>query len=329
MLTAALRQRLKNLFLRRPALAFRLFRMVQPALGLESVRVPIELRVDALVGDGPRDSPDEEPAKAVRLPLSFPAQDAVILPRMMREGVWEPRVVRALLRALPADRPAGLVDVGANVGMTALHLGLSLRGLGREMERILALEPSAPIARCLRDNLSAAGLQQAVVLECALGPTADEAVLYLDPLNGGNNSLFADAVGAQSAIERVPVRPLDQALGEAGYGAAETLFSQDAAVILKLDVQGFEPQALAGISEALLARVHVVLVEVTPALLHHAREEDRAAMIRRLSAFRRAAVIDEHAHTPEAQSLRPVEPGDLEGLIRPGSQEHFNLILTR
>ncbi|MEE4298820.1 MAG: FkbM family methyltransferase [Pseudomonadales bacterium] len=141
------------------------------------------------------------------------------------------------------------IDVGAHVGTRTR----ALRGVG---VRVLALEPQALFARWLRHTLP----RDVVLIEAAAGPRATTAELAVSSRHPTVSSLQTDFVeGAAEAPgfghvrwdrrERVTMVTLDDLILEHGAPA-----------YVKIDVEGFELEVLAGLSQA----VPLISVEYLP-----------------------------------------------------------------
>jgi len=137
-------------------------------------------------------------------------------------------------------RPGDLVfDVGAHEGL----LTFAFADLGC---RVIAVEPQAECAAAIN---SRAGGTEVTVLEVAIGAEVGETELFLSP----NTTLASTApewmetmverAGVPPTVwrasTRVPVRTLDDLIDE--FGTPH---------YIKLDVEGSEPRALAGLSRA-------------------------------------------------------------------------------
>lgn len=163
-------------------------------------------------------------------------------------------------------RPGDLaIDVGA-------HVGTRTRALRAVGVRVLALEPQRLFARWLRHTLP----RDVVLIEAAAGARAATAELAVSSRHPTVSSLRADFVaGAAEAPgfeqvrwdrrERVTLVTLDDLIAE--YGAP---------AYVKIDVEGFELEVLAGLS----APVPLVSVEYLPAF-----PELTAAVLDRLEAL--------------------------------------------
>lgn len=149
---------------------------------------------------------------------------------VLRAGYYEPPVLDALLASLGED--GVLWDVGANFG---LH-GLTAARLCPRV-RVVCFEPSPDTLALLTRNVAVAGVA-ATVLPCALGDAAGYAAFHVA---GGRNTGISsvrpwpDAEYVGTATVRVETAA---ALIESGAAPAPT--------VVKLDVEGYEPEALRG-----------------------------------------------------------------------------------
>ncbi|MGI9476244.1 MAG: FkbM family methyltransferase, partial [Hyphomicrobiaceae bacterium] len=164
-----------------------------------------------------------------------------------------------LLRALDvADRADRLksggvfVDVGANIGLITLYAMLSGR-----FARAIAIEPDPWNREILQQNLEINGLGDRVTVVAKAASNQDGTMtLHRDAKNLGAHSLEPGfSMSPVAEAERVPVAPLDAILADAGVDAAAVGF-------VKIDVEGHEFAALAGMSGQLAARPPI-MIEVT------------------------------------------------------------------
>ena len=187
------------------------------------------------------------PAKARKLAgiLGVPAWRDALLYHCVAAGVEHAVVLRnlGLLRTV--------VDIGANRGQFAL----AVRHLFSQA-RIVSFEPLAGPAALWRKVFAGDG--QAELIEAAVGPESGTAQIHLSarddsssllPITARQSGLFPGTAEAGTAI--IQVTRLSDALPAAHI---------EAPALLKLDVQGFELQALAG-CEDLLDRFAWVYVE--------------------------------------------------------------------
>lgn len=150
-------------------------------------------------------------------------------------------------------KPDGVfVDVGANIGLMTLYAMLSGR-----FERGIAIEPDPWNREILNRNLDANDLSDRVTVVAKAVSDADGAlVLYRDTKNFGAHSLEPGFVmSPDREAERVAVERLDAILAEAGVAPGDVGF-------VKVDVEGHEFRALAGMPDLLAARPPL-MIEVT------------------------------------------------------------------
>lgn len=177
--------------------------------------------------------------------LAVPAWRAALRRRRVAAGVEHARVLRNL------GPMQTVVDIGANRGQFALAARHCFADA-----RIVSFEPLAGPAALWRAVF--AGDARATLVEAAVGPRAGEAQIHVSarddsssllPIAARQSELFPGTAEAGTATIRV-------------LRLADALPGTDIAApaLLKLDVQGFELQALAG-CEAVLERFDWVYAE--------------------------------------------------------------------
>ena len=209
----------------------------------------------------------EGPAGLVRLELRRGLSSATAC---WYAGLTDPGEMGFLLQALRAEDR--MVDVGANIGVYA---ALAAGAVGA---RVLALEPAAETLPDLQAMVALNGIADRVELR-AVAAGAARGTLRFTTGRGTTNRAAADG-----ACE-VPVETLDALCAEA------------APLLLKVDVEGAEPEVLAG-AAALLADA-----ALKAAILETAGATDAA-----IEATMRAAGFAPFAHDPFARRLAPL-PG--------------------
>lgn len=126
-----------------------------------------------------------------------------------------------------------VADVGANLGLYSLLLAHCTGPTGR----VYSFEPDALMAGALRRNLAANGATHAEVFECAVGAATGSAVLQRNAMNSGDNRLgTTTGTALHSEQTSVPVRALQDALQGRRLD------------FIKMDVQGWEGEALRGVA---------------------------------------------------------------------------------
>jgi FkbM family methyltransferase len=158
-------------------------------------------------------------------------------------GGQEPELVAAL-----AGLYAGgtFVDVGSSLALYLVCLGPLVRARGGTM---LSFEPVPANLERQRINLELNGLADLVeTVPCALGARAGSLRMLVDPTGADNN-----AFGSPEGTLEVPMTTLDQVLGE-----RPALRPVGA---IKMDVEGYEPEVVAGACGVIAADRPVILAE--------------------------------------------------------------------
>ena len=170
-------------------------------------------------------------------------------PAALSSVIWlNPQERRAEERMLkrcvtPGDR---VFDVGANIGTVTLALADAVGPQGR----VIALEPHPQIFAFLEDNLALNRVGHHVTaLNMALG-AEDGHVGFSNLSDDSQNHIVAGAAGA---VE-IPLRPLDKVAPDGPIR------------LIKIDVEGYEPEVLRGASEV-LGRSEILYVECIAQLL--------------------------------------------------------------
>ncbi|HEV2150705.1 MAG TPA: FkbM family methyltransferase [Longimicrobiaceae bacterium] len=220
-------------------------------------------------------------------------------------GPQETALVRALLA--PGDT---FVDVGANWGYFTL-LAASLVGQGG---RVLSLEPDPRLFPVLEANVARNGLRHVTLRQlAAAGGPGILALAGFDEAAGnfGVSRIVPDAA-ADGRTFRVRADALDRILDEEGIRRVD---------LLKMDIEGAEGAALAGLEESLRGgRVARLLVELHPVeLAEHGTSTDALVDTLRSAGYTGYTVSHDPAVTRAAaygrasslrELLRPLEPGE-------------------
>jgi len=154
---------------------------------------------------------------------------------IFKTGAYEPQTLGLALRLMAAE-PGLFVDVGAHFGWYTCAVAV-LAGTN-----VIAIEADAENCAALRANLALNRFQNVAVCNTAVGP--EPALLALSRRSVGNSGTVTVAAnpaaggGSQNWVASVT---LENLLNELVRPAARP-------VVLKIDVEGFEPAALAGLN---------------------------------------------------------------------------------
>ncbi len=148
---------------------------------------------------------------------------------------------------LPPDGVA--IDIGANIGLTALALAALLPA-----GRVVAVEPSPRTSEALRRTVAANPVGARIAVEaCAVGAAPGQAVFH-DAEHSAGSHLLVDGTMRAAALHRVtvPVTSLDRLV------TAHALPRLD---FVKIDVEGFETEVLDGAAAAIARFRPVFFIE--------------------------------------------------------------------
>jgi FkbM family methyltransferase len=156
--------------------------------------------------------------------------------------IYEPLETKLLLERLKPGQT--FVDIGANIGYYTL---LAARQVGPQ-GKVYAFEPDTENFKLLQKNIEINGYSNVTLIAQAVSNQSGEAKLYLNPLNLGDHRLVDTKDGRASiSIQQVALDDYFKQL--------ETLPH-----FIKMDIQGAESGALAGMKELLARCASLILV---------------------------------------------------------------------
>jgi FkbM family methyltransferase len=177
----------------------------------------------------------------------------------------------ALMRRLAALDGGTLLDIGANIGFVTVRAARRLAGVGH----VIAVEPHPVRFAHLRENVERNRLHNVTCVNCALGDVNGEATLHDVPQVLGPRARDVSLIRAgDGPTYSVPLRRLDDVLAE--LAPVETI------AFVKIDVEGFESQVLAGMPQVLAAGPPVAFeaLDETAAAAARAALPDRYRIVR-------------------------------------------------
>jgi FkbM family methyltransferase len=167
---------------------------------------------------------------------------------IFRTGSYEPASLKLALSIMSAE-PGLFVDVGANFGWYSCAVA-SIAGAS-----VIAIEPDPENCAALRVNIDCNKLGNVVVFLGAMGPQPTLlAMARRSPANSGTVAVAAGRSASGAGSYWVGATPLQDLLAALVRPAARP-------VLIKIDVEGFEPQVLASLDFAGPFRPKNVLIE--------------------------------------------------------------------
>ena len=167
-------------------------------------------------------------------------------------GTYEPLLTQWISDYLTTSSRGIFVDVSAKIfGWHSLHASQH-----ETVDTVVAFEPDPFNAWLLDRNLSLNGIDKVLVSACAVG--TQRGSIRLHRYKNSNCGLHSVLVNYGFGSRIVPITDLDAALDDLG-------FSDRPVLIMKIDVEGYEPAVIAG-AKRTLAHTDVVITEYTPSV---------------------------------------------------------------
>lgn len=145
-----------------------------------------------------------------------------------------------------------VLDIGGNIGQTAMMMGLKIGAGGR----VCSFEPFPETYQKFLHNLS---LNQSTINNVraegfALGAEVGELQMYeTSAINSGGNRMVGNEQGEKAGLVTVPVSTVDAFVRSARLGRID---------FIKIDVEGFEMNVLKGARETLTAHRPSLYIEL-------------------------------------------------------------------
>ncbi|MEP6754171.1 MAG: FkbM family methyltransferase [Chthonomonadales bacterium] len=132
------------------------------------------------------------------------------------------------------SRPGSVIDIGANIGVVSSVIA---RGL-HESRKLFAIEPITETAKLAAATFALNGLSNVELHICAVGESDGEVTFFNAKGHSESASLHPTKVDMRDWEEtRIPMRTIDTLSLEADWGEV---------AMVKMDVEGHEPGAIAG-----------------------------------------------------------------------------------
>ena len=169
------------------------------------------------------------------------------IPLFRAETFWtkEPETIEWIRQSLAHGTDVGiLVDVGANIGEFSLYAN---KRFGNSV-KILAIEPDPIASECMKNNLN---LTEIVIQEVGVSSNSSIQEFFLKTTSA--DSSLHSPIGDSLKI-RVELKRIDQLISENSLVGP---------ILIKMDTEGHEPEALLGASGAIDA-VKWIAVDTGP-----------------------------------------------------------------
>jgi FkbM family methyltransferase len=214
-------------------------------------------------------------------------------PLDMASDRYEPQTTQLFQRILKPGM--AVADVGAHIG----YYTLLAAGIAGPSGRVYAFEPDPTNFELLEFNALQNGYDKICLTRKAVSSHLGPSTLYLTSLDTGRHSLVRHGIPLKG-VETVETITLDSFFEGEGWPTVD---------LMKVDVEGAEPDVLAGM-DGLLARCPKILmvIEFNPQLLQNAGSEPMSLLQQLQSyGFELEIIYDQRGIVPfvqgEASSL--------------------------
>jgi len=181
---------------------------------------------------------------------------------LVTEHGYEPEMGETLRKYL---RPGGtFVDIGANEGFFTVQAAKIVGPSGR----VLAVEPQGRLQQVIQKNLELNGLTNVTLARSAVSDRPGEAELHISPSTNTGSTGLSQSTRYRVPHESVPVNTLEAILARSGVQTVD---------LIKMDIEGFEYEALIGAEKLLKEkRIKALALEMHPELMRgRGKEPDK------------------------------------------------------
>jgi FkbM family methyltransferase len=189
-----------------------------------------------------------------RLHLAGERAPSLALATALLEGGYERATRNLIERLLPEG--GTFLDVGAHVGFYSLVAARKVGPRGR----VFAFEPEEDNLRLLRKNIAENGFDNITAIPAAVSDRSGRAEMFVSRQGNDRHSLFRNPGSPmEERSEDVDTMSLDDFAASLGWPAID---------LVKMDIEGAEPLALAGMRQLLKRSPRLnLIVEFSPGML--------------------------------------------------------------
>lgn len=194
-----------------------------------------------------------------------PSKNACVDEIIATQGNWEPKITERLATFVKPNMV--FLDIGSNIGYYSLFVSSLLKNTGE----VYAFEPITSLFNQINESIKLNGFTNIKALQTALGNEKAEKEIYLRDENMGGSSLidYKDLnIVRVSSIEKIMVDKLDSVLPK-----------NTKVDLIKIDVEGYELEALQGAKKILEAQHPVIFMEFSPVFYEQDRKGKTQEMI--------------------------------------------------
>lgn len=185
------------------------------------------------------------------------------------EGVWEPGLLHTLKGLLKNGDT--FLDVGANIGYHSIAVASAMPQV-----QVYSFEPQDSLCKQIESSIEKNNLTNVRLFKVGLSDKEEEVLIHIPEEN----------VGGSSVIKGLNNHPAFKKSTKIKLETLDSYISKiDKVSLMKIDVEGLEPQVLNG-GKALIAKYKpVVVLEFSPIIYHHINPGIANELLKLLSAL--------------------------------------------
>lgn len=191
--------------------------------------------------------------------LLDPVRNSGVDESIAREGFWEKELSHQFLKYIHKD--SVFLDIGANIGYHSLFVASLLKGSGQ----VYSFEPIPRLCKQLNESVESNKFTNIKVNNFGLAEKDGEHIIHFRDENMGGSSLLSLPNIKEykvSGTELIKLKKLD------------SLFEENFKVdVIKIDVEGYEYEALSGASHILENNHPVIFMEFSPVFYNQESKE--------------------------------------------------------
>lgn len=194
-----------------------------------------------------------------------PVQNGGVDENIAKSGYWEKALGEQFVKNI--RKGDVFLDIGANIGYHSLFVSRLVQDTGR----VISFEPIPRLCAQLAESMKLNGIKNITICNFGLAERDGEAQIFLRDENTGGSSIIdltrAEGFVAQGSMH-IKLRRLDDFLKKSVHVRA-----------LKIDVEGYELEALRGGREMLSRDKPVIFIEFSPKIYIHDYNEKPIVLI--------------------------------------------------
>jgi len=157
-----------------------------------------------------------------------------------------------IVSGLELDSGVSIWDVGANIGVYSIFFAKIFKNA-----KIVSFEPCKSTFELLKENLSHNKCEKISLFNCGLGQSTESQFLIESDLGPASNSIVLQEGPLGNTREKIEMTTIDVFISN---------FPDLAPKLIKIDVEGYEPQVIMGGEVFIKSQKPIIMMEVFPLL---------------------------------------------------------------